>query len=325
MENRLKEVIAFVNNKGGVAKTTSVQNVAAGMLLKDPTLRILVIDLDPQCNLSSLMGWNALKSSPKEKATVLGDSVAEPSPVAEPHPLPTIYDSLVAADEDPLPPLHVYQSAPGLYYIPASNKLADADRVINTQMQPKMALSSILGSPLKIHSASATPKEEAAPNEAATVLGDFVAEPSTPASPIYAEDIFDYILIDCPPSLSILTFNALAAATSVLIPVQLGALSVDGIGNMLDAFSTVKRRINRDLTMRGLFIVMADERPIIARETIALLKDTWGAHLLNTRIRQCVKVQESQWQRTDIFHHAPHCTAAQDYAALVDELMKSEE
>ena len=299
MENRLKEVIAFVNNKGGVAKTTSVQNVAAGMLLKDPTLRILVIDLDPQCNLSSLMGWNALKSSPNEKAT--------------------IYDSLVAADEDPLPPLHVYQSAPGLYYIPASNKLADADRVINTQMQPKMALSSILGSPLQIHSESATPNEEA------TVLGDFVAEPSTPASPIYAEDIFDYILIDCPPSLSILTFNALAAATSVLIPVQLGALSVDGIGNMLDAFSTVKRRINRDLTMRGLFIVMADERPIIARETIALLKDTWGAHLLNTRIRQCVKVQESQWQRTDIFHHAPHCTAAQDYAALVDELMKSEE
>ena len=289
MENRLKEVIAFVNNKGGVAKTTSVQNVAAGMLLKDPTLRILVIDLDPQCNLSSLMGWNALKSSPNERAT--------------------IYDSLVAADEDPLPTLHVYQSATGLFYIPASNKLADADRVINTQMQPKMALSSILGSPLKIN------------GEAATVLGDFVAEPSAPASPIYAEDIFDYILIDCPPSLSILTFNALAAATSVLIPVQLGALSVDGIGNMLDAFSTVKRRINRDLTMRGLFIVMADERPIIARETIALLKDTWGAHLLNTRIRQCVKVQESQWQRTDIFHHAPQCTAAQDYAALVDELM----
>ena len=299
MENRLKEVIAFVNNKGGVAKTTSVQNVAAGMLLKDPTLRILVIDLDPQCNLSSLMGWNNIKSGINGKAT--------------------IYDSLIAADEAPLPPLHVYQSAPGLYYIPASNKLADADRVINTQMQPKMALSSILGSPLKIHS------ESAAPNEAATVLGDFVAEPSTPASPIFAEDIFDYILIDCPPSLSILTFNALAAATSVLIPVQLGALSVDGIGNMLDAFSTVKRRINRDLTMRGLFIVMADERPIIARETIALLKDTWGAHLLNTRIRQCVKVQESQWQRTDIFHHAPHCTAAQDYAALVDELMKSEE
>ncbi len=291
MENRLKEVIAFVNNKGGVAKTTSVQNVAAGMLLKDPTLRILVIDLDPQCNLSSLMGWNALKSSPNERAT--------------------IYDSLVAADEDPLPPLHVYQSAPGLFYIPASNKLADADRVINTQMQPKMALSSILGSPLNINGGEAT------------VLGDFVAEPSAPASPIYAEDVFDYILIDCPPSLSILTFNALAAATSVLIPVQLGALSVDGIGNMLDAFSTVKRRINRDLTMRGLFIVMADERPIIARETIALLKDTWGAHLLNTRIRQCVKVQESQWQRTDIFHHAPQCTAAQDYAALVDELMRN--
>ena len=285
METRLKEVFAFVNNKGGVAKTTSVQNVAAGMLRKNPALRILVIDLDPQCNLSSLMNWSSYN-----KTT-------------------TVYDSLIAADADPLPDLHVYQSEPGLYFLPASPQLADIERALNAQMQPKLALSTILGSPLNLHQGS---------SQEATVLGSFAAEPS---HPIYPEDYFDYILIDCPPALSILTFNALAAATSILIPVELGALSVDGIGNMLDAYTAVKRRINKDLVMRGLFIVKSDERPRVARETIDILKNTWGAHLLNARVRQCVKIQESQWHHLDIFKHAPECNAAKDYAALVDELM----
>ena len=299
METRLKEVFAFVNNKGGVAKTTSVQNVAAGMLRKNPALRILVIDLDPQCNLSSLMTWSSYQ-----------DDI-------------TVYDSLIAADADPLPSLHVYQSEPGLYFLPASPKLADIERALNTQMQPKLALSTILGSPLHFHSNTqeSTTQEsttQGATTQEATVLGDSVAEPPLP---LYPEDYFDYILIDCPPALSILTFNALAAATAILIPVELGALSVDGIGNMLDAYTAVKRRINKDLVMRGLFIVKSDERPRVARETIDILKDTWGAHLLNARVRQCVKIQESQWHHLDIFKHAPECNAAKDYAALVDELI----
>ena len=285
METRLKEVFAFVNNKGGVAKTTSVQNVAAGMLRKNPALRILVIDLDPQCNLSSLMNWSSYNE------TI------------------TVYDSLIAADADPLPDLHVYQSEPGLYFLPASPQLADIERALNAQMQPKLALSTILGSPLHLHDGC---------SQESTVIGDFVADPSLP---LYPEDYFDYILIDCPPALSILTFNALAAATAILIPVELGALSVDGIGNMLDAYTAVKRRINKDLVMRGLFIVKSDERPRVARETIDILKNTWGAHLLNARVRQCVKIQESQWHHLDIFKHAPECNAAKDYAALVDELM----
>lgn len=285
METRLKEVFAFVNNKGGVAKTTSVQNVAAGMLRKNPALRILVIDLDPQCNLSSLMNWSSYNETT------------------------TVYDSLIAADADPLPDLHVYQSEPGLYFLPASPQLADIERALNAQMQPKLALSTILGSPLHLHDGC---------SQESTVLGDFVSEPPLP---LYPEDYFDYILIDCPPALSILTFNALAAATAILIPVELGALSVDGIGNMLDAYTAVKRRINKDLVMRGLFIVKSDERPRVARETIDILKNTWGAHLLNARVRQCVKIQESQWHHLDIFKHAPECNAAKDYAALVDELM----
>ena len=162
METRLKEVFAFVNNKGGVAKTTSVQNVAAGMLRKNPALRILVIDLDPQCNLSSLMNWSSYK-----------DDI-------------TVYDSLIAADADPLPSLHVYQSEPGLYFLPASPKLADIERALNTQMQPKLALSTILGSPLHLHS-----NTQESTTQGATVLGDSVAEPLDSVAeplPIYDRD-----------------------------------------------------------------------------------------------------------------------------------------
>ena len=164
METRLKEVFAFVNNKGGVAKTTSVQNVAAGMLRKNPALRILVIDLDPQCNLSSLMNWSSYQ-----------DDI-------------TVYDSLIAADADPLPSLHVYQSEPGLYFLPASPKLADIERALNTQMQPKLALSTILGSPLHLHSNTQGATTQGATTQEATVLGDFVAEP-----PLSLDDKLDIL------------------------------------------------------------------------------------------------------------------------------------
>ena len=164
METRLKEVFAFVNNKGGVAKTTSVQNVAAGMLRKNPSLRILVIDLDPQCNLSSLMNWSSYQ-----------DDI-------------TVYDSLIAADADPLPDLHVYQSEPGLYFLPASPKLADIERALNTQMQPKLALSTILGSPLHLHSNTQGATTQEATTQGATVLGDFVAEQSTTTTQTAATD-----------------------------------------------------------------------------------------------------------------------------------------
>jgi chromosome partitioning protein len=141
----------------------------------------------------------------------------------------------------------------------------------------------------------------------------------------YVEDLFDYVLIDCAPALSELTFNALGAATGVIIPVQLGSLSVDGIGRMIEAYRNVKRKLNHDLIMRGLLIVMADERTKLARETSEFLRDTYDANMFQTRIRQCVKVGESQFQHQDIFDYAPDCTAAQDYDEFISELLTTEE
>ncbi len=278
--NRLKEVLAFANNKGGVAKTTTVQNVAAGLLRRDPSLRILCIDLDPQGNLSSLLGW-------REKVKLVPCKL-------------TVADALRDGDNNHLP---VYRSDNGLFYCPASPQLADIDPDLHRQMQSKLVLASLFG------------------NDIQYMDELYLGAESLEGSLI--EECFDYVLIDCAPALSELTYNALGAASGVIIPVQLGSLSVDGIGRMIEAYRNVHRKLNQDLVMRGLLIVMADERTNLTRETTEYLRDNYEAEMFRTRIRQCVKVGESQFQHQDIFSYAPDCTAARDYDDFISELLET--
>ena len=278
--NRLKEVLAFANNKGGVAKTTTVQNVAAGLLRRDPSLRILCIDLDPQGNLSSLLGW-------REKMKQMPN-------------ISTVADALRDGDKNHLP---VYKSDNGLFYSPASTSLADIDPDLHRQMQSKLVLASLFGNDISYMDALYLGAEN---------LGGSLIE-----------ECFDYVLIDCAPALSELTYNALGAASGVIIPVQLGSLSVDGIGRMIEAYRNVQRKLNSDLIMRGLLIVMADERTNLTRETTEFLRDNYEAEMFHTRIRQCVKVGESQFQHQDIFSYTPDCTAAHDYDDFITELLET--
>lgn len=278
--NRLKEVLAFANNKGGVAKTTTVQNVAAGLLRRDPSLRILCIDLDPQGNLSSLLGWR--------------EKIKQMSCIS------TVADALRDGDKNHLP---VYKSDNGLFYSPASTSLADIDPDLHRQMQSKLVLASLFGNDISYMDALYLGAEK---------LGGSLIE-----------ECFDYVLIDCAPALSELTYNALGAASGVIIPVQLGSLSVDGIGRMIEAYRNVQRKLNSDLVMRGLLIVMADERTNLTRETTEFLRYNYEAEMFHTRIRQCVKVGESQFQHQDIFSYAPDCTAAHDYDDFITELLET--
>ncbi|GAY28470.1 ParA family protein [Prevotella sp. MGM1] len=278
--NRLKEVLAFANNKGGVAKTTTVQNVAAGLLRRDPSLRILCIDLDPQGNLSSLLGWR--------------EKIKQMSIIS------TVADALRDGDKNHLP---VYKSDNGLFYSPASTSLADIDPDLHRQMQSKLVLASLFGNDISYMDALYLGAEN---------LGGSLIE-----------ECFDYVLIDCAPALSELTYNALGAASGVIIPVQLGSLSVDGIGRMIEAYRNVQRKLNSDLVMRGLLIVMADERTNLTRETTEFLRYNYEAEMFHTRIRQCVKVGESQFQHQDIFSYAPDCTAAHDYDDFITELLET--
>lgn len=275
--SRLKEVLAFANNKGGVAKTTTVHNVAAGLLRRDASLRVLCIDLDPQGNLSALLGW-------RSKQPLFRNA-------------PTVAEAMMDGDNNRLP---VYRCSDGLFYSPASPALAEIDTALHRQMQPKLVLASLFGNEF-----SYMEEDADAPGPQET----------------YLEDYFDYILIDCAPALSELTYNALGAATGVVIPVQLGSLSVDGIGRMMEAYSAVRRKLNHDLQLRGLLIVMADERTNLARETTQYLRSTYKVEMFHTRIRQCVKVGESQFHHLDIFAYAPDCSAAIDYRDFIEELV----
>lgn len=213
----------------------------------------------------------------------------------------TVADALRDGDNNHLP---VYQSRKGLYYVPASAGLSDIDPDLHRQMQSKLVLSSLFG------------------NDIFDMDHLYLGAKALDGE--YIEDTFDYVLIDCAPALSELTFNALAAASGVIIPVQLGSLSVDGIGRMVEAYKNVKRKLNADLDMRGLLIVMADERTRLARETTDYLRDQYDTTIFKTRIRQCVKVGESQFQHEDIFTYAPECTASHDYRDFVSELIKTQ-
>lgn len=273
---RLKEVLAFVNNKGGVGKTTSVQSVAAGILRLDKNAKVLCIDLDPQGNLSFLMGWEQVKSENPTNATIA--------------------EALRDGSGNSLP---VYKKSNRWYYVPASPMLGNIEPDLHRQMQSKLVLCQLFA------------------NEFADMSGDF-AESSR-----WISETFDYVLIDCAPSLSELTYNALGAATGVVIPVQLEGLSVSGIGKILKACKDVHKMLNQELEVRGLLLAMADERTNMTKEMVTYLRDTYDEIVFETRVRRCVKVAEAQLQLRDIFDYAPYCTAGIDYENFVKELIKT--
>lgn len=287
MEERLKEVLAFVNNKGGVAKTTTVQNVAAGLLRRDPDSRVLCIDLDPQGNLSSLLGWGSKR---KEMGA---------------EQCPTIYDAMLDGYSRSLP---VYKSREGLFYCPAAPVLARIEPDLFRQMNPKLVLNQLLGNPLCYveQSKGIEPKEN---------YGESISN--------VIED-FDYVLIDCAPALSELTYNALGAATGVIIPMGLDALSVAGLPPMAKACQMVQQQLNRNMRMRGLLITKADERTNIAKSITETVRSDYDGEVFRSRIRECIKIKESQAMQQDIFEYAPNCTAAIDYADFVEELIETE-
>lgn len=271
-EHEVKEVVAIINNKGGVGKTTTVQNIAA-YLTKEYKMRVLVIDLDAQGNLSSQMGWDSLPKEDRHE---------------------TMYDALIAennsADQELLP---VYKSNSGIYYSPSSKSLQNVDALLERTLQPSMVLYGTFANPIKNYT------------------GDKLSR----------VDDFDYILIDCPPALSRVTYNAMAVADSIIVPVLLEGMSASGLGNIILETTKVKKSLNKNLTIKAIVPTMIDLRSNIARIFLNdYLPNTYEGMMSKTTIRRCSKMNEAQTQEQDIFDYAPTCTAAEDYAALTKEL-----
>lgn len=283
---RLREVLAFVNHKGGVGKTTTVQSLATGLRRfgkgkfgvgadgRKRLPRVLIIDLDPQACASFLFGWSEIQNVGK----------------------PTVYDALVQQSNLP-----VYQVREGIYLAPAAAQLISIEPFLNQRALPRKALCKLLAKPL---------------NElAGTELADEGVNTVT--------DAFDYVLIDCPPAMSLLTYNALTAATSVVLPVQLEVLATKGIAEIINAIKETRENLNPDLDIRGLLMVMSNDQTNATKEFKEYLGEKYQDYMFDAYTRRDTKMVEAQAMREDIFAYAPYCRVGQDYERFTKEIINS--
>jgi len=135
-------------------------------------------------------------------------------------------------------------------------------------------------------------------------------------------ETFDYILIDCPPSLGLLTINALVAAGGYIIPLASEFLALYGTSQLLEVVDVVRKRINSDLVLTGVVITQHDKRKLHSREIVDQIKAFFGEQVFDTLIRSNVNLTEAPSFGQDIFTYKPTSPGAEDYSALADELLK---
>lgn len=249
------KILTFSNQKGGVGKTTTVQNLGKGLV--NLGKRVLLIDMDAQGNLTDSYG---IESNELEK---------------------TIYHVLkgkVKIDE-------VKIESQGVSIVPSNLELSGAD----------LELSSVPGREF--------------------LLRDALEE----------VEGYDYVLIDCPPNLSIMTLNALSAAHRVYVPLQTEYYSIKGMSQLLDSIKLIKKRINPKLELGGVICTMFDSRRNLNKEVKEIIEDYFEGKVLNTYIRENVALAEAPSRSVSIFDYKPNSNGAEDYMNLTKEIMEREE
>ena len=139
---------------------------------------------------------------------------------------------------------------------------------------------------------------------------------------------YDYIIIDTPPALGILTVNALTVSDSVIIPLQADIFSLQGVGQLYSTIQAVQRYTNPQLTIKGLLISRYNARSILTRDLTAAIESTaqsLNTKLFKTKIRECIAVKEAQTQQTNIFDYSPNSNAAKDYNSFISEVLNDGE
>ena len=252
---KLSKVIAIVNQKGGVGKTTTAVNLCTVLAQKGN--KVLLIDEDPQGNATSGLGV--------EKG-------AEKS----------IYDVLI--NETSFEDVIKKTSIKNLYLCPSNINLAGAEvELVNTiSRESKM-------------------KEK-------------IEE---------IQDNFHYIIIDCPPSLGLLTINALTAANSIMIPIQCEYYALEGVGQLMNTVNLIKRQLNKDLYIEGVVLTMNDARTNLSTQVINEVKKYFKDNVYKTIIPRNVKLSEAPSYGMPITAYAPRSKGAKCYEKLANELLKS--
>jgi chromosome partitioning protein len=250
-ENHMSRVIAFANQKGGVAKTTSTLNLAVA--LSEQGRRVLAIDLDPQGNLTMSQGLNP-------------DTIER-----------SMYDVLVHR----LPIEQIVHKGEVDLAV-SSIDLAGAE----------LALSGMIG------------RERALEKGLLPIKGEY-----------------DFVLIDTPPSLGLLTINALVASNGVIVPVQCEYLSLRGLVQLENTLSMIREHLNPHVSIEGILPTMFDSRTLHSREAVEILRENFGDLVFNTWIKKTVRYAEAPVKGTSILKYDPSGNAAQAYRELAKEVL----
>ncbi len=243
------KIISLLNHKGGVGKTTSAINIGAGLV--ELGKKVLLIDLDPQANLTLSL------QIPRQKYT--------------------IYEAVRGESE--LIPFTVKE---GLDVVTSSLDLSGAEMELINEAGREYILRELFD-PL--------------------------------------EDVYDYIIIDCPPSLGLLTLNALTSSHYVYIPLQTEFLALQGLAKIKQVIDKVRFRLNKKLEIGGVIATMYDSRKVLNRDVVQTIHKYFGSKVFNTLIRDTVALAEAPSQRKDIFDYNKRSNGAKDYLSLCEEIL----
>lgn len=248
------KILAIINQKGGVGKSTTAVNLAAalGRLNKE----VLLVDLDPQGNATSGYGVDKRELNNCVYDVLLGDASVE--------------DVILA------------NVAPGVDVLPSTINLAGAEVELVNEMARENRLKNALGS---------------------------------------LRGKYDYVLIDCPPSLGLLTINALVAADKLLVPIQCEFYALEGVTKLLDSMNRVKSILNPSLGIFGIVLTMHDGRTNLSNQVVEEVRKYFGSEVFDTLIPRSVKLSEAPSYGLSIIDYAPSSKGALAYEALAKEVI----
>ena len=252
----MSEIIAVVNQKGGVGKTTSSVNLAVSFAVSE--VKTLLIDLDPQSNATT--GLEQLTNEPKG----------------------TIYDAIIRGSK--AKDIITHTELEFLDMITSTNDLVGAEVELVNVMAREHQLEKVLKSIRKN---------------------------------------YDYILIDCPPSLGLLTLNALTCSNSVIIPIQCEYYALEGLGQLLNTVRLVQKNLNRNLEIEGVLLTMYDGRLNLSKQVADEVKGFFKDKIFKTIIHRNVRLSEAPSFGKPALLYDANSTGAQNYISLVEEILKN--
>lgn len=257
-------IFAVTNQKGGVGKTTTVLNL--GVYLAVLKQKVLLIDIDPQSNLTSGLG---VKSQMQAEEGITNN---EPK---------TIYDVLV--NKEPAENAVIHTRIPGLDIIPCTIELAGAE----VELVGSLSRESILKRAI----------EKVSKN-------------------------YDFVVIDCPPSLGLLTINGLVAAHNVLIPVQSEYYALEGLGQLINTIKLIKNNLNSTMDVGGVILTMYDNRTNLSKDVAKETQNFFGEKVFKSVVPRNIKLSEAPSNGLSIYEYAPTSLGATAYEGLAKEVIK---